>query len=94
MLHDATWCRFASKNETLCGNCVLQRAINRKVPITLADLRPCPLNLFRWPRSWFNFFAGRENPPTFVSAKWRKAAAGARKLDHLKGLTSTDGVVP
>ena len=76
MLCDGTWRRLADKSETLCGDCILARSIKRQVPITLADLKPCPFNLFGWPQSWFNLFASIARPPTVVSAKWRDAAAG------------------
>jgi hypothetical protein len=94
MLRDATWRRLADKAETLCGHCVLQRSIERQVPITLADLLPCPFNLDNWPHSWFNLFARIERPPTFVSAGWRNAAAGTRKLKRLKDLFSADEAAP
>jgi hypothetical protein len=50
---------------------MFDRAIERKVRLGLSSLKPCPVNLFHWPRSDFNLFARMEIPPTRVSPEWR-----------------------
>jgi hypothetical protein len=73
MLHDHVWARLAAANENLCPGCMLERAIERKVCLDLSSLRPCAFNLFHWPRSYFNLFAGTNTPPTRIPAEWREA---------------------
>jgi hypothetical protein len=71
MLHDATWAKLADEDEkVLCAECTSQRAKERGVRLSLADLRPCQYNLFYWPNSWFNLFLGREPSPTIVDDEW------------------------
>jgi hypothetical protein len=57
MLRDATWSKLAAEVETLCGDCVLLRAAQRKITLTFADLEPCAFNCFGSP-SWFDRFGG------------------------------------
>ncbi len=77
MLHDATWLRLARRDEDLCGDCVFERASERDIELTFADLRPCEFNLFHSPDSWFDMFAGwktlAEADPT-IAAAWIAAA--------------------
>ena len=73
MLHDAAWSKIAAENEMLCGACFFKPLKERDVFLSLADLLPCPFNLFHWPHSWFNLFAGKESPPTVVDDEWRSA---------------------
>ena len=68
MLRDETWLKLADKADDLCGDCFFARATERGVPIALADLRPCPFNLFHRPHSWFDLFADGEQPD--VVAAW------------------------
>jgi hypothetical protein len=42
--------------------------------LTLADLRPCPWNLFHSPNSWLEFFVRVEGKPPSNLAEWRSAA--------------------
>jgi len=44
ILHDATWLKLADKHVVLCAECMFQRAAEREVALTLADLRPCMFN--------------------------------------------------
>jgi hypothetical protein len=60
MLTDAAWSRLAKQGELLCAECFFARAIERKVPIGLTDVLPCPFNLFHRPLSWFDLFAKGE----------------------------------
>jgi hypothetical protein len=46
VLIDATWAKLAKQHETLCASCLLNRAIARRVLLTVADLVPCEFN--RW----------------------------------------------
>ena len=64
--------KLAGKRETLCTDCMFERAIERKVDLGLSSLKPCPVNLFHWPRSYFNLFAQVETPPTRMSPEWRE----------------------
>jgi hypothetical protein len=75
MLRDAAWAELAAKDENLCADCMFDRASKRRIPLTLADLTPCPSNLFHRPMSWFDLFASGE--PAAVVAAWLKAAQGA-----------------
>ena len=62
MLMDGSWRKLAAPDEELCVKCFLDRAIERRVVLTLADLKPCPVNLFHTPHSWFDLFARDERP--------------------------------
>ena len=46
--------------------------MQRRVYLELSSLKPCPFNLFHWPRSFFNFFAKGTPPPTRMSPEWRE----------------------
>ena len=61
MLFDDVWQKLAGAREILCFSCMLKRAKERKVHLGLSSLKPCPVNLFHWPRSWFNLFAQNGN---------------------------------
>ena len=56
VLIDATWAKLAEKRETLCASCMLDRAIKRRVDLTVADLVPCEFNRWGSP-SWFDLFS-------------------------------------
>ena len=58
MLHDEVWAKLAGKNENLCGVCLFNRLSARDLMLSLADLRPCPFNLFHRPYSYFDLFKG------------------------------------
>jgi hypothetical protein len=51
---------------------LFKRAIRRGVNLTLADLKPCPVNTWHSP-SWFDLFS-RDAPVEQVAA-WREALA-------------------
>ena len=71
MLFDDVWAKLADERETLCPNCMFERAIERKVYLELSSLKPCPVNLFHWPRSDYNLFVQGEPQPTQMSPEWR-----------------------
>src|SRR5215475_6624477 len=82
MLHDEVWRRLTNPGEwQLCGNCFFRRADERGFKLTLAELLPCPFNLFHWPNSWFDLFCRlsrskdgrRGKPPIADEAAWRSA---------------------
>jgi hypothetical protein len=83
-LRDDIWRRVADTGEdALCGRCMNQRAQQRLGRmLTLADLVPCPFNLFHQPNSWFDVFMARERAEPSNIAEWREAD---RKLAELKG---------
>jgi hypothetical protein len=54
MLRDEVWAKLAKPSERLCYKCFYERALGRKVLIYLAQLKPCVLNLFHTPRSFFD----------------------------------------
>jgi hypothetical protein len=61
-LRDVTWLKIADPNhphETLCSNCMFQRASDLGVNLTFDDLELSPFNLFGSP-SWFDYFGGSE----------------------------------
>ena len=74
MLHDRVWRRLARPHETLCGECMFKPAADRRIKLTLADLRPCPANLelnqVLEPLSWFEFFAKDEAGPPKNLSQW------------------------
>jgi hypothetical protein len=76
MLIHTTWAKLANERERLlCAQCMFRRAIERQVPLTLADLQPCPFNLFHTPQSWFDLFLSRETEPPPNIDEWRDAMA-------------------
>jgi hypothetical protein len=72
MLFDGSWRKLAHPRELLCADCFFAREVQRRICITLADLRPCPVNLFHRPRSWFDLFA-KDEAAEVVEA-WLKMA--------------------
>jgi hypothetical protein len=58
IVHDHIWQQLADAGERLlCDTCMFRRAWERfGRMLTLADLRPCPWNLFLRPHSWFDLF--------------------------------------
>ena len=88
VLHDHIWLQIADTHEILCVGCMFERAAERKVYLELSSLRPCPFNLFHWPRSYFNLFAEMETPPTRVPPEWRELMnerERGRQLSRLGG---------
>jgi hypothetical protein len=75
MLHDKVWKAFAAAQETLCAACFYRRTIDRDVRVTLADLLPCPFNLFGAPQSWFDLFRSIDgHPGSAILNQWRVEA--------------------
>ncbi len=60
---------------------MFNRAMQRRIFLSLQSLEPCVINLWHWPRSWFNLFASLEIPPTRVPAEWRTAMIELRRQD-------------
>jgi len=77
MLHDGTWRKLARKDELLCVKCFHARARQRGIEITLADLRPCPINA-----EWFEEYATKA-PPEIVEA-WLKWARREHESDEAR----------
>ena len=73
MLHDRSWIQLAPPNITLCNDCMLKRAADKHIKLTLADLTPCPFNLRHGPLSWFELFAKEETAPPHNLAEWQEA---------------------
>lgn len=73
MLYDEAWARLARPHERLCFRCMLRRASERRVDLSIASLRPCPVNLFHSPRSWFDLFMSREIKPPANIEEWQQA---------------------
>jgi hypothetical protein len=76
IVHDHIWRQLAKRGErVLCDGCMYARAHERLGRVlTLADLRPCPWNLFHSPNSWLEFFVRVEGKPPSNLAEWRSAA--------------------
>jgi hypothetical protein len=75
IVHEEIWRRLAKPTEALCWQCMLQRArVRLRRMLALADLRPCPWNLFHRPYSWLDLFVEMEGgmPPANLAA-WRAA---------------------
>src|SRR5262245_22993850 len=73
MLTDAAWSLLADKHDNLCTKCFYARAEERDVHLTLAMLKPCPVNLFHRPHSWFDLFTrGIDDQPVDIEA-WAEA---------------------
>jgi hypothetical protein len=73
MLHDEAWAKLARPDERLCFRCILRRASERQVELSIASLRPCPVNLFHSPMSWFDLFMSSEHEPPANIKKWNLA---------------------
>ena len=69
MLHDATWLKLADEYTALCVECMFQRAAERGVALTFADLLPCMFNIRPSRRnlsptgSWYDLFLSRASEP-------------------------------
>ena len=88
MLHDEVWRQFAEPHDTLCEMCFLKRAAERRIDLSLQDLRPCPFNLYGIP-SWYDLFHAEESPlPSNIGA-WRSAAASLAWIEEV-----ADNVAP
>jgi hypothetical protein len=85
VLHDEIWRKFADKHETLCANCFLARATERRIDLTLAILLPCGFNLWHSPTSWFELFARREKEPPANLGEWRAEARMTGEWRALRG---------
>jgi len=70
MLRDAVWRKLAERQASLCAGCMFERAVDRSVDLTLADLEPCPFNLFGARMCWYHLFAKGKAP----TDEWRAAA--------------------
>jgi hypothetical protein len=84
MFNDATWRRLGKKHETLCSKCAFDRAIDRKVDLTFADLLPCVFNLFYRPDSWFDMFLSVEPSDVQISKEWHESIAEADRWDQMR----------
>jgi hypothetical protein len=87
ILRDEVWAKLAGTNEHLCQKCFYDRSIARKVPIYLAQLKPCVFNLLHTPRSWFDLFLGfDETPPSQeLIEEWRAAIVEFGGAEMVKG---------
>ncbi len=91
MFHDATWQRLADEHERLlCSDCLLTRAIDRQVDLTLADLLPCAFNLFHRPFSWFDLFRKFDPPGAAVPKEWQQVMAAYPHLSPTDGDCDND----
>jgi hypothetical protein len=79
MLHDATWLKLADKHAVLCAECMFQRAAERGVALTMADLGDCTFNARHSPRSWYDLFRSRESESPPVISEWFHRRAGGVK---------------
>jgi hypothetical protein len=77
VLTDATWRKLARKDELLCVECMQARAKQRGIEITLADLRPCPINA-----EWFEIYAAKAQPE--VVEAWLKWARHVHESDEAR----------
>jgi hypothetical protein len=77
VLHDHLWKQIADPDEhVLCGFCMTDRMAQRLGRVLkLADLKPCPFNLFQHPHSWFAMLMRDQHGPPTNMAEWRNAAA-------------------
>jgi hypothetical protein len=75
IVHDHIWQQLTKRREgVLCAGCMYARTHERLGRVlTLADLQPCPWNLFHRPHSWFDFFVEIEGAPPSNLAEWRSA---------------------
>ena len=77
MLHDHIWCQLADPREMLCLDCMFMRAAQRDIRLSLASLKPVPVNLVCNPWSWFDLFLNfnkNKLPRNFDLQAWRQAA--------------------
>jgi hypothetical protein len=79
ILHDEIWRRLAWNSETLCAQCVSDRARDRCIDLRLADLRPSAFNLCPTESglSWFDLFLGAESEKSEVPdlAGWQQSCS-------------------
>jgi hypothetical protein len=103
MLTDATWSKLANRDENLCAECFWTRAGERRVRLTLADLKPCPVNLFHQPYSWFDLFAKGERPEIIEAwlkfadnnqTAWEEKAEQARRRGARRRCCGTSKATP
>jgi hypothetical protein len=81
MLRDEAWAKIAGPYENLCTKCFFAGAQERGVRLTLAMLKPCLVNLFHRPLSWFDAFTrALGDPPVDIEA-WLKAERDLRKIN-------------
>jgi len=74
IVHDEIWRRLAKPTAALCWQCMLERGrVRLGRMLRLADLQPCPWNLFHRPYSWFDLFVEMEGLPPTNLAAWRAA---------------------
>ena len=59
MLQDEVWQKIGDRSERLCATCMFKRAKDRGIRLTLACLKPVPVNLRCNPWSWFDLFLER-----------------------------------
>jgi hypothetical protein len=72
--------KLADKHAVLCAECMFQRANERGVVLTLADLQQCGFNvrspakgsrgLLGGPGSWYDVFLSRESEPQPSLSEW------------------------
>jgi hypothetical protein len=80
MLQDREWARLADEREYLCVACLINRAEAKGVRLSLASLKPCPLNLLT-PSSlpYYYIFASVETRPPQNIDEWSDAYEEAQK---------------
>ena len=77
--------KLADKHAVLCAECMFQRAAERGVALTMADLGDCTFNARHSPRSWYDLFRSRESEPLTNLSEWAsflnrlKRASGVKR---------------
>jgi hypothetical protein len=96
MLHDHIWCQLADPREMLCVDCMVMRAAQHDIRLSLASLKPVPVNLVCNPWSWFDLFLNfnkNKLPRNFDLQAWRQAAERCSPQE-LPSLFRSDLVAP
>lgn len=71
MLRGEAWQRLADPSELLCAKCAFDRAKERGISLSFADLLPCPFNiLFGSPQRWFQLFLNAETQTPANTEEW------------------------
>ena len=73
MLFGDVWLKLADAREFLCFDCLLARAEARGIKLTIASLKPCPINFCGSASPFAYFMRGQTMPPPNFK-QWQEAA--------------------
>jgi hypothetical protein len=92
MFIGATWAKLARRDELLCAPCVFDAARKGGIDLALADLLPCPFNLFDSPHSWFDLFLRGESRTRPNLSEWKAAGLGENRAARAEWLDEQEAL--